>query len=759
MKNTTRLVLAGALSATMITSTWAESESNGRKPNSLLGAQSPYLQQHIYNAVDWYPWGREALEKAKRENKPIFLSVGYSTCHWCHVMARESFDDDEIGAFMNENYVAIKVDRERRPDLDEQFMLATQALTGRGGWPNSVFMTSQAKPFYAATYLPPDAFLDILKQIDGLWEKEQPVLEQEGERVATGILGYLNRTEAAQNLTPEAIKKAAAGVIAQVDYFSGGLGVAPKFPQEAALLFLLDQAERGDSEALEVVKGALDGMLKGGIHDHVGGGFHRYAVDANWLVPHFEKMLYNQAMIGRLLVRTYHLTGDYRYKHTAIRLLDYVLREMQSEDGGFYSAQDADSLNEAGKKEEGAFYVWSKSEFDTLNDPELQSLKQTFKVTDDGNFEGSNILHLTSRIDELVNKSGADEQALYAKLDVGLDHLRAVREKSRHAPHKDEKIVVSWNVMMIETMALAASILDRPDYWKAAKRSADYIVGSMLLDGGLKRVSFEGNIGVDGQLADYAGLGVALLALEDATPNGLQKPQYINTVRLLAKSIREKFADQTEFEGKPFRMTSKPEGLGNFAPVDDNPIPSGNSLALKLFDQIAKQHGDLDFKKRSRVLTATLSGYALASPQSRGTLVNTAFSINQQPVGSVRYVANGNVRVNLKLDRQKRNLRLDIHMKDGWHINSNKPLEPYFIPTVLGINDEPVDPTVYPQPLEKKLQFNGKALSLYENQLILNQAYSAKASKQPQTVSLDVQACSDEICLEPETLKFNFWVE
>ena len=752
-----RLVLTLALSATCTTAVWAASENNGRKPNNLLGAQSPYLQQHIYNAVDWYPWGDEALEKAKRENKPIFLSVGYSTCHWCHVMARESFDDDKIGSFVNQHFVAIKVDRERRPDLDEQFMLATQALTGRGGWPNSVFMTSQAKPFYAATYLPPDAFLDILGQVEGLWKNDQPTLEQEGERITTGILSYMNRTEAAQNLTPVAIKEAVAEIVAQVDYFSGGIGAAPKFPQESALLLLLNQAERGDSEALEVVKGALDGMLKGGIHDHVGGGFHRYSVDANWLVPHFEKMLYNQAMIGRLLVRTYRLTGDYRYKHTATRLFDYVVREMQSKNGGFFSAQDADSLNKAGQKEEGVFYVWSKHEFDKLNDPALQSVKQTFGVTEKGNFEGHNILHLKSRIDELAKKTNTDEVQLYDKLDTGLDYLRSVREKNRHAPHKDEKIVVSWNAMMIETMALAATVLNRPDYWKAAKRSADYIVGSMLQKDGLKRVSFEGNIGVDGQLADYAGLGVALLALEENTPDDHKTPEFTETAVLLAEKIRKKFADQTELEGKPFQMTSKAEGLGGFAPVNDNPIPSGNSLTLQLFDQIAKRKGDLEFKKRSKVLTATLSGYALASPQSRGTLVNTTFSISQESVGSIRYIANGNVRVGLRLDREKNKFHVNIKMKDGWHINSNKPLEQYFVPTILSIRNEPVDPKNYPKPLEKKLKFNGKVLSLYENTVALNGSYLEETPNQLQTVSLDIQACSDEICLEPETLNFNFW--
>ena len=311
-------------------------KSEERQPNHLLGIESPYLQQHIYNSVDWYPWGPEALEKAKSEGKPIFLSVGYSTCHWCHVMARESFEDKKIGEFLNENFVSIKVDRERRPDLDEQFMLATQLIAGNGGWPNSVFLTSDVEPFFAGTYFPPDVFMKILGQVNELWREENADVRAEGQRIASIVRTYLSRTQAAKDLTPQVIRKAARSLLAEMDEFNGGFGVAPKFPQESALLFMFDQAERdGDRELLGAVTNALDGMIKGGIHDHVGGGFHRYSTDAEWHVPHFEKMLYNQAMIGRLLVRAWAATGEIRYKHTAQRTFDYVLREMRDDKGGF----------------------------------------------------------------------------------------------------------------------------------------------------------------------------------------------------------------------------------------------------------------------------------------------------------------------------------------------------------------------------------------------------------------------------------------
>ena len=752
-----RLVGLSTLALLTISAGMASAQDTQRKPNHLLGVQSPYLQQHLYNPVDWYPWGEEALNKAKRENKPIFLSVGYSTCHWCHVMARESFEDPAIGAFLNEHYVSIKIDRERRPDLDEQFMLATQALTGRGGWPNSVFMTSDAKPFYAATYLPPSDLMNALDQIKDMWKTERATLQQEGDRITNGIMSYMNRSEAAQDVTPARVQQAVLSIIDQVDYFSGGLGTAPKFPQEAAMLLLLDQARRGDKAALDVVKGALDGMLMGGIHDHVGGGFHRYAVDPNWLVPHFEKMLYNQAMIGRLLVGIYELTGNYRYKHTAQRVFDYVIREMQSENGGYYSAQDADSISETGVKGEGHFYVWSKDEFDALNQPKLEQLKKIYAVTEEGNFEGANILHFDTRLDLRAKQMDTDEEQLYADLDIGLDFLRELREKTRHAPHKDEKILVSWNAMMIETMAYAAHVLDRPDYWKSAKASADYILGSMLTDKELLRVSYEGRIGVAGQLADYAGLGVALLTLQDYAPEGEQLQDLSAVAHRLAKDIREKFADQIEFEGRVLRMTHEADGMGHYAPLDDNPIPSGNSLALQLFDALGRREGDFEFKKRTNVLAATLSGYALASAQSRGTLVNKVFDITTSPTGNLRHVANGNVKVALKLDHDNQAFRFDLHMKDGWHINSNKPLEEYFIPTALTLPNGPLANAKFPKPIEKKLKFNGTPLSLYEGHLVLEDALPDTVSTEAQVLTLDIQACSDQICLEPESLSFSYW--
>lgn len=325
------------------------------KPNRLLEEASPYLQQHAYNPVDWYPWGKEAFEKARRENKPILLSVGYSTCHWCHVMEEESYSDPKIARALNEGFVAIKVDRERRPDVDETYLLATQLLTNSsGGWPNHVFLTPDLKPFFAGTYFPPGVFRQTLRQVSLYWAIDMPTLQREGERVARIIRVVMSRRAAARDVTRSAVDGAVTELTKNLDRQYGGLGLQPKFPRENILLFLLDQAEKYDTpQALEAVTKTLNGMLHGGIHDQVGGGFHRYAVDRKWLVPHFEKMLFNQAGVGRALVQAWRITGNRRYSNAARNLFDFVLRDLTAPGTGFYSAYDADSPKADGETKEG----------------------------------------------------------------------------------------------------------------------------------------------------------------------------------------------------------------------------------------------------------------------------------------------------------------------------------------------------------------------------------------------------------------------
>lgn len=743
------MIMAGSINANS-----AGTNTHNREPNHLLGAESPYLKQHVYNAVDWYPWGPEALEKAKSENKPIFLSIGYSTCHWCHVMARESFDNEVIGKYLNEKFVSIKIDRERRPDLDEQFMLVTQVVAGNGGWPNSVFLTADGKPFYAGTYFPPDAFMNILGQVDGLWKKQNGDVRSEGERIATIIRDYMNRTQAAEELTPEAIGAAAKIMLPKMDEFNGGFGVAPKFPQESTLLFMLDQAAReGNRKLLKGVLNALDGMIKGGIHDHLGGGFHRYSVDAEWHVPHFEKMLYNQAMIGRLLVRAWNATGEMRYKWAALRTFDYVLREMRNEKGGFYSAQDADSLDAEGKEGEGYFFIWSPEQVDKVLGDDATFVLNALTITPDGNFEGENVLHMSELPGDAAGGLKMSEGDYLKRLD-GLTTKLYEARNSRPKPHRDEKVVVAWNAMMIETLAEASFVFARPDYYDAARKAADYILAEFVSSDGMKRVEFEGSINVDAQLPDYAGMGTALLALHDYAPDGVDGADYLKPAADMAEEVMKRFASEG---GGAYRMTATTEGIGSFLPTDDNEIPSGNALSLSLLSGLSKRIKDPKYTQQATLLAAALSGSALESAGTGGYTLLSAHALSHGEAGSVRYLADGAVRVATAIDHKAGQVKFDIFVKEGWHINANKPLEEYFIPTQLSINDKQVAPDAYPDPLVKSLKFNAKPMALYEGNMVLVGEIGERASDEPGSMVLQLQACSDRVCLLPEEVLVRIW--
>jgi len=547
-----------------------------RAANHLAGQTSPYLQQHLYNAVDWYPWGDVALAKARAEGKPIFLSIGYASCHWCHVMEEESFENDEIGAFLNQHFIAIKIDREERPDLDEQFMLVTQTITGGGGWPNSLFLTSEAQPFYGGTYFPPDVFLSVLDQLNTLWREDRAGIEENAQALSDVVREYLGRKAAAQPLTAELAGQVAQQMLVNMDDFNGGFGVAPKFPQEASLLFLLDQAERGaDAELLEAVQAAATGMVNGGLHDQAGGGFHRYAVDNAWAVPHFEKMLYSQALIGRVLLRLDEMQPTPRYARAARRIFDYVLRDMMAHSGGFYAAEDADSMTPDDKREEGVFYVWTPAQIRAETGDEAEYLIEALSVEEDGNFEGASTLQLHG------------ENLDLARLDAGLERLRQGRLGRAH-PRRDEKILMGWNAEMIVTLVQAARVYDRPDYLSAARASARFILLRMRNGEGYYRVNTAGISSVAAQLPDYAGFGRALVALNDADPGGV----WLREAERIGRYMVEHFQQDDGL----FRMNVQAQGLGAYIQLDDGEVPSGSAQAQLLLSALARRSSDVFFR-------------------------------------------------------------------------------------------------------------------------------------------------------------------
>jgi len=552
--------------------------SQSRPANRLASETSPYLLQHAHNPVDWYPWSPEAFELARREDKPVLLSVGYSACHWCHVMERESFENDDIAALMNQLFVSIKVDREERPDVDQIYMQAVQSMTGRGGWPMTVFLTPDGVPFYGGTYFPPEdrhgmpAFPRLLRSIaDAYHSRRGEVLEAGRQLVETmGQSGRL--TGSTSLLGRDVLTRAYLGIGGEFDERDGGLGQAPKFPQPMTWEAVLRVARRtGDARGLGMLRHTLTRMARGGIYDQLGGGFHRYSVDGQWLVPHFEKMLYDNAQLASLYLHGWLATGDPLYRRIAEETLDYVRREMTHPAGGFYSAQDADS-----EGVEGKFFVWSADEIRAvLGDPALARAALAYWGVDDGpNFEGHSILFVPREPEEVAGTLGMTVDELMTAIGRARALLHAAREPRVH-PALDDKVLASWNGLMLAAFAEAASVLGRADYLAAAVRNAEFLGKQMVRDGRLLRSWKDGQAGITGYLEDYSMVGAGLLSLCEATFDRC----WLDESRRLAEEALRLFwsADLNAFFDTGHdqeALVVRPRNLF------DNAVPSGTSVAI-----------------------------------------------------------------------------------------------------------------------------------------------------------------------------------
>ncbi|MHB8645617.1 MAG: thioredoxin domain-containing protein [Thermomicrobiales bacterium] len=572
--------------------------------NRLARETSPYLLQHQDNPVDWYPWGAEALNAARAANKPILLSIGYAACHWCHVMAHESFEDPQTAAVMNDLFVNIKVDREERPDLDTIYMAAVQAITGQGGWPMTVFLTPDGEPFYGGTYFPPEprhgmpAFRAVLTSVATAYAEKQDDIARNvaalREHLHTGLqfAGQPNGEAA----TTAALDAAIDAIGKDFDWVNGGFRGAPKFPQPMTLDFLLRQYVRtGSAQALDMAERTLQKMAQGGMYDQLGGGFHRYSVDAIWLVPHFEKMLYDNALLVPVYLHAHQLTGNDFYRRIATETLDWVTREMVDPAGGFYSTLDADS-----EGHEGKFYVWTLAEVQDLLGPEDARLVAAYyDVTARGNFEGVNILHVGESLAAVAERVGVDPAALQAALDRARPILFASRE-TRIRPGRDEKVLTAWNGLMLRAFAEAAAILGRGDYRATAERAADFALSALRRDGKLLRTYRDGASKLNGYLEDYAFLADGLLALYDATFD----PHWLNEAHALAETMVAQFWDDAD--GGFFDTGRDHEALiTRPRSVFDNAIPAGNSVAVEVLQRLAVIYDDAAYaEKASRVLNS-----------------------------------------------------------------------------------------------------------------------------------------------------------
>jgi hypothetical protein len=605
----------------------ANAKASGKKPNHLINQSSPYLLQHAYNPVNWYPWGEAAFAKARRENKPIFLSIGYSTCHWCHVMEHESFENKEIADLLNKYFVCIKVDREERPDIDSVYMAATELIYGVGGWPMTVFLNLKLQPFHAQTYIPAETrnnqrgLKQLLPQIHQLWVTQRTHVDAVAKQVTDRIKADAEIKSTTVLLDKNIDKRALSEIRASFDQSDGGFGDAPKFPRPGIFAYLLTLAEQKGptaASAKQMMKKTLTAMAQGGIFDQVGGGFHRYSVDSQWQVPHFEKMLYSQALMTTAYLRMYKIDPQPLYKNVVQATLDFVLREMTSPQGGFFSALDADSQrpDKKGEHGEGAYYLWSDAELKTvLSAEELKFVHAYYDVHRDGNiysdpqneFTGLNILHVS---EEYSSKVLTDHQV---KLLVSIKHKLLLARNRRPRPHLDDKIITAWNGMMISAFAQAGVVLKDKDYLNVATKAAEF-VRDHLIDKkteGLYRRIRGAQAGVDAGLADYVWTIRGLLDLYGADKD----KQWLELAITLADKQNAQFLDQSS--GGYFDASDKDASLlFRFKPIYDDSLPAGNAIALVNLEDLYRISQNRQWKRNADDWLAAFAGDINMNPSA-----------------------------------------------------------------------------------------------------------------------------------------------
>jgi len=707
--------------------------------NRLILERSPYLRQHAHNPVNWFPWGDAALAEAKRRDVPIFLSVGYATCHWCHVMEEESFDNAAVAQVMNRNYVAVKVDRETLPHIDAQYMLATQILDQRGGWPNNVFLMPNGEPIVAMGYAQPETFRMALLGMAEDWRSPEgrSAMGSQAESVAELVRLISLRRTAAGEVDETVFAQATADTLAVYDDFEGGFGEAPKFPNETTILFLLDRYERtGDRASLEAATTSLRHMIAGGIHDHVGGGFHRYSTDAQWLTPHFEKMLYNQALIGQALVQAWQLTGDPAFQRAARRAFDYVIRDMTAPEGGFFAAQDADSrVAPGGEMEEGAFYTWNPDQIAAALGGDEQTANAVLGLARPPTVPTGSIAHL----DPAGLAAGSID---FARLDPMLERMRVARESRPH-PLTDTKVIAGWNGLMIRTLADAGVAFGEPRYTAAAARAHDFVTTRMLSgQGDLARAYANGPLEMGG-LRDYVWMGLGALALYDATG----QRRYLDTAARMADQTHARFSDGP---GAALRMSQSPGPLGGSYDVIEGATPTGNASALALYARLSKRIADdsraVDYRDKADGLLGALAVSLQEAPGAQMSAVDAAAMHLNGETGPARPLGNGVA--SARMSMQGDALRVALDFGPGWHANSDRPLNPDLIPTMLtgpGLSD-----VRYPPARMVTLGFQSEPLAVIEGRT----AITARTAPGAGSADLTIQICNDALCLPPERVTF-----
>jgi uncharacterized protein len=750
--------------------------------NSLIEESSPYLLQHAHNPVNWYAWNKKAFQQAKKLNRPIFLSIGYSTCHWCHVMENESFENVETAKILNQHFVSIKVDREQRPDIDALYMNSVVLLNGQGGWPLNVFITPDGDFFYGASYFPPDKFKQVLLKVSSLWEKDQSrviKMAKSTTQLVKQQQSQLSSTLTSKKINHQDIEKVTEYFLKRFDSLQGGFSQAPKFPNESILFFLIDSLSRKENvEIFNAVESTLNAMSNGGIYDHIGGGFHRYSIDNSWFTPHFEKMLYNQAHLASIYMSFYKLSGNIEFAEIARQIIDYALKDMRSDEelNGFYSASDADSRSSINAEaEEGVYYLWKYRDLKSaLTKDEFQLLIDVYGVNQKGNFpeagEGENILFRFETLGDYANKEKLDLVVVINKINELRKKLYKIRNK-RIAPLIDKKVLTSWNAMMISTLVQASTSFKNKNYLQEALKTVNFL-NKFNINYDTKqllRSSINEKANILASQEDYAYFIKALIDLYDQTNNDV----WLNQAEQLMKQMIALFWDNSRggfYQDNPLQDVPLSTRLKD---TSDAAIPSGNSISLDILTKlISRSTNQLNIIKYQQLFNQMMAYYGTRVDQ----IVSMPYMlmvIQKQLKGdssSVQYGAKGNIKASIKRLVNSGTYQLDISLKKGWHINSDSPIQKNLIKTSItlaspkekiALNSKiSIENINYPKAHIKKLGFSRTKLSLYENDLNItfqikkNKLNTKQANRLIVPVKFDFQACSEKVCLAPEMLMF-----
>jgi uncharacterized protein YyaL (SSP411 family) len=710
--------------------------------NALIFEESPYLLQHAHNPVNWHAWSPEAFELAKTQNKPIFISIGYATCHWCHVMEHESFENIEIAKYINSHFIAIKIDRERRSAIDSYYMTGVQMMTGHGGWPMSNFTLADGKPFFGGTYYPAKQFLTLLTRVHEVWQTQGAEINKQAIQMDQAINKYLSQAMQAQSIKQDSYTLVNQQLQGMFDEFHGGFSAAPKFPQEPWLLYLLSQQQESTDTMLTIT---LDKMQQGGIYDQVGGGFHRYATDGEWLIPHFEKMLYNQSQLTEVYTLAALKFNNPEYKRTALAIIDYVLNEMMAKESLFFSAGDADSDGE-----EGLFFTWTINELKKiLSNEELLWLQQIYHFTKNGNFEGRNILFLSESLAATAKKLQASDTDFLKKLDAINKKLYQHRAL-RNSPLIDNKVISSWNAQMIYSLALAAGAFDQQKYLQTAVKTMQTLMKSHVNDKGyLVRNSLNGKASViNAELEDYAWMITAGLKLYDLTGD----EQWLRHAKTFIDHVDDLFADA---EGKGF-FDNRPE---DNIPMDkrikqseDGATVSANGQMLIALARYYRRTGDLDIDEKLTQSLAFFSGKIVKSPASHTSMLRAKSIYEKGDMGQLVYAANGKVKISSQ--KKGEHIIIAFAVQDGWHINSDQVNIESLIPLQIKTKDKHT--FIFPKAQHRKLDFIDAELSTFAGDFTVSTSID-ESSLLPILLTIKLQACSNKICLAPSEVKLQVY--